>query len=87
MAKSIKNDPTKAGALAGRKHMFGNLSRFAVAPVHTRFDAVQWFVWDANRIDPVTGKPDVIRQFDDASDASMFVLMIKDGKLPRDIAA
>ena len=33
---------------AARKQFFGQSSRFAVAPVHTRFDAVEWFVWDAS---------------------------------------
>lgn len=58
-----KNDPTKRGQLAARKRLFGDLSRYAVAPVHTRFDAVQWFVWDAdNAWMDETGKPGVIRQ-------------------------
>lgn len=45
--KVQKNDPARAGQLASRKLIFGDLSRYAVAAVHTRFDAVQWFVWDA----------------------------------------
>lgn len=53
------NDPAKRGALAGRK-ITGEGSRFAVAPVHTRFDAVQWFVWDAD-VDEGDG-PVVVRQ-------------------------
>lgn len=81
--KTIKNNPNLKGRLAARKHLFGECSRFAIAPVHTRFDAVQWFVWDAHRLD-TDGKPDVIRQFDNSSDAAMFVLMIKDGHLPKD---
>lgn len=43
----ISNDPSKKGQLAARKQFFGGYRRFAVAPVHTRFDAVEWFVWDA----------------------------------------
>ena len=62
MSKSPRNDPSKAGALAGRKVLFGDYSRFAVAPVHTRSDAVEWFVWDAYVTDEVTGLPAVVRQ-------------------------
>lgn len=62
---TYRNDPTKAGQLAARKRLFGDCSRFAVAPVHTRFDAVTWFVWDAEHpwVDG-DGKPGVIRQAD-----------------------
>ena len=52
------NNPDKKGSLAGRKVLFGEYSRYAVAPIHTRFDAVEWFVWDAS----VNGTPEVIRQ-------------------------
>jgi len=63
MSKSPKNDPTKAGCLAGRKETFGPLNRYAVAPVHTRFDAVEWFVWDAEgELSRMTATPPVIRQ-------------------------
>jgi len=58
----INNNPKLAGQLAAKKELFGGHSRFAIAPIHTRFDAVEWFVWDAEKIDPVTGGPDVIRQ-------------------------
>jgi hypothetical protein len=57
------NDPSKKGQLACRKKTFGDYSRYAVAPVHTRFDALSWFVWDAELPDE-TGKPSVIRQAD-----------------------
>ena len=60
--KNITNNPNLAGQLAARKELFGDYSRYAVAPIHTRFDAVEWFVWDADIIDPLTNKPDVIRQ-------------------------
>lgn len=60
--KVQKNDPARKGELAGRKMLF-NGSRYAVAPVHTRFDAVQWFVWDAEAIEiPDGAKTIVIRQ-------------------------
>jgi hypothetical protein len=68
MSKAIKfkrayiNNPARKGELADRKHLFGDCSRYAVAPVHTRFDAVQWFVWDAEITCRETGLPEVIRQ-------------------------
>jgi hypothetical protein len=55
------NNPRKAGQLASDKKIFGQNSRYAVAAVHTRFDAVQWFVWDAERLDELD-IPSVIRQ-------------------------
>jgi hypothetical protein len=62
-ASSYKNNPAKRGQLAARKRFFGDCSRYAVAPVHTRFDAVEWFVWDCEHewID-ASGRPGVIRQ-------------------------
>lgn len=56
------NDPAKAGQLAAGKVLLPSGSRYAVAPVHTRFDAVQWFTWDAEQVDPVTDGPAVVRQ-------------------------
>jgi hypothetical protein len=67
--KVVMNDSSKAGQLASRKETFGDHSRFAVAPVHTRFDRVSWFVWDANLVDDVTGGPSVIRQAETREDA------------------
>jgi hypothetical protein len=64
----ITNDPARKGELAARKQLFGGNSRYAVAPVHTRFDAVQWFVWDAETLDD-TGLPAVIRQADSLDEA------------------
>lgn len=56
------NNPNQAGSLAAPKQTFGPFGRYAVAPVHTRFDYLEWFVWDAEVIDDVTGKPVVICQ-------------------------
>lgn len=56
------NDPSKKGKLAARKQLFGDNKRYAVAPLHTRFDAIEWFVWDANVYADETGMPEVIRQ-------------------------
>lgn len=58
---TCRNDPARKGQLAAPKRLFGDNSRYAVAPVHTRFDAVWWFVWDAETLDPVDGGPEVIR--------------------------
>jgi hypothetical protein len=65
---SFKNDPSKSGAFAARKRLFGENSRYAIAPIHTRFGAVQWFVWDAEY--PNCGfTAEVIRQEDCLEDA------------------
>ena len=45
------NNPAQKGQLASRKVCFGDCSRYAVAAVHTRFEAVEWFVWDAEHPD------------------------------------
>lgn len=59
----MKNDQQRAGELAGDKAIFGPRDRYAVAPVFTRFKAVEWFVWDAERPDPSRADlPSVIRQ-------------------------
>lgn len=58
----MQNDPSLAGQLAAPKHYFGGNARYAVAPVHTWFAAVEWFVWDAETPDPMTGLASVIRQ-------------------------
>jgi hypothetical protein len=41
------NNPNLKGERASRKCVFGECSRFAVYASHTRFDAVEWFVTDA----------------------------------------
>ena len=42
-----QNKPELNGSPAAPKEYFGDWNRYAIAPVHTRFDAVMWFVWDA----------------------------------------
>lgn len=59
--KVSSNNANMKGSLAGRKVLFGDCSRYAVAPIHTRFDEVEWFVWDADKLDNL-GIPEVIRQ-------------------------
>lgn len=43
---TIQNNPLLKGQPAAPKQFWDD-HRFAVAPVHTRFDRVAWFVWDA----------------------------------------
>ena len=62
------NRPADAGKLAHHKLLFGEANRYAIAPVHTRFDAVQWFVWDAETPD-LDGNPTIIRQNNKFEDA------------------
>lgn len=57
----LRNDPARAGQLAHCGELFGEFSRYRVAPVHTRFDALQWWVWDVLTPDE-DGRPSVIRQ-------------------------
>jgi hypothetical protein len=58
-----KNDARFAGRLASDKVLFGECSRYALYAVHTRGDAVQWFVADAESPDH-TGLPQIVRQAD-----------------------
>ena len=67
--KCSENDPRQAGKLASSKVLFGEASRYAVFAVHTRFDAVEWFVTDAETVDEVTDGPAVVRQADRFEDA------------------
>ena len=75
---TIANDPIRKGQLAAPKMLFGPKSspfRYAVAPAHSRFDAIAWFVWDCETpdrtdYDPVMGyAPGVIRIKDTYEDA------------------
>lgn len=43
------NDPSRRGQLAGQPVRFGAFRRFRIEPVHTRFDSVSWFGYDAER--------------------------------------
>lgn len=56
------NNPALKGSPAARKQRFGERGRYAVAPVHTRFDAVEWFVWDAEHPLSDLSHAEVIRQ-------------------------
>lgn len=59
---SLQNDPAKAGQVANQPQTFGQFARYSVYAVHTRFDAVCWFVADAETCDEMTGFPAIIRQ-------------------------
>jgi len=52
---TLTNNPMLRGSPAAPKQFFGEFDRFAVAPIHTRFDAIEWVVWDAEIIDAATG--------------------------------
>ena len=56
------NNPMLRGSLAAPKQRFGDHGRYAVAPIHTRFDAVEWFVWDAEHELSTMSRAEVIRQ-------------------------
>lgn len=64
-----KNNSRRAGQPASAKLLFGEFSRFAVFAVHTRFDAVEWFVTDAETVDPVTNMHAIVAQDNDPSKA------------------
>ena len=59
---SLRNDASRKGELAARKQFFGENGRYAVAPVYTRFDDVEWFVWDAEHPLSDLRHAEVIRQ-------------------------
>lgn len=56
------NNPALKGQPAARKQLFGPHGRYAVAPVHTRFEALEWFVWDAEHKLSTMSRAEVIRQ-------------------------
>jgi len=58
----IANDSAKRGQLAAPKVLFGECSRYAVAPIHTRFSTIVWFVWDAEHEYSSLKAAEIIRQ-------------------------
>ena len=48
---------------------FGPFSRFRLDTVRSRFGALHFMVFDAERIDPVTDRPACIRQADTEAEA------------------
>jgi len=71
--KKVRNNKRLAGQLAGKKEFFGKHNRFAIAPVHTRFDKVDWFCWDAEKLDEF-GLPEVIGQKDSYREVREFAI-------------
>lgn len=61
-ASSFINNPSLKGSLAAPKQRFGEAGRYAAAPIHTRFDEVEWFVWDAEHPASNMSRAEVIRQ-------------------------
>lgn len=59
----------RKGELATRKQFFGENRRYAVAPIHTRFDALEWFVWDAEHPLSDLNHAEVIRQAETLEEA------------------
>ena len=48
---SIVNNPALKGKRAGKTRFYGPHSRFALYPIHTRFERVAWVVADAETPD------------------------------------
>jgi len=65
----LTNNPMLRGSFAAPKQRFGDFGRYAIAPIHTRFDAVEWVVWDADIIDEATGLAAIIWQADTMDEA------------------
>jgi hypothetical protein len=63
----IINNPNLAGQQAGKAEFY-NLSRFKLYPIHTRFNAIQWFIADAEIEDDI-GHPAIVGQYDDKTEA------------------
>jgi hypothetical protein len=57
----LKNNHNLAGQPAAKK-LFSCDYRYALFPVHTRFDDCEWFITDAYSLDTITGKAGVIYQ-------------------------
>lgn len=55
------NDPTLRGQKAGEVETIGANNRYDLFPVHTRFDAVAWFIEDRETLDAM-GLADVVVQ-------------------------
>lgn len=66
---ALKNDSSRKGELAAPKQFFGENGRYAVAPVHTRFDTLEWFVWDAEHPLSDLHHAEVIRQAETMDEA------------------
>lgn len=77
--RRYENDPSKAGQRVRRNgYLFGydggSATRFCLFAIHTRFGGFEWFVQDAESLDPLTGLPAVIAQGPDARPVYMRAL-------------
>ena len=54
-------------AILSRETGLGAFSRYALVSMRTRFDTVEWFVTDVERICETTGNPEVAMQGDEAT--------------------
>ena len=62
------NDPARKGQGAATSQ-FSFDFRYRVQPIHTRFDRIEWFVWDAARAPVFGDEPPVIRQTETLEEA------------------
>ncbi|WP_439579346.1 hypothetical protein [Elioraea sp.] len=58
MRATIINNPALKGKRASKATFYGPFKRFALYPIHTRFDAVAWVVSDAETVD-TDGLPEI----------------------------
>ena len=78
------NDPARAGQRVRRQGWLfgfdgGSSTRFCIFAIHTRFNAFEWIVQDAEHLDDLTGLPSVIAQEACAHTAYMRAI---EGSLP-----
>ena len=66
---SLVNVHALKGERATHKLFCGKSRRYAVAPIHTRFDALEWFVWDAEHPLSDLNHAEVIRQAETLEEA------------------
>lgn len=62
------NNPTLRGQKAGEVETIGANNRYDLFPVHTRFDAVAWFIEDRETLDAY-GLAEVVVQADSRREA------------------
>ena len=67
--KIAPNNPALKGTLAGKKLLFGPHSRFAIAPIHTRFDAIAWAIYDAQSEGATMSEAELICACNDTREA------------------
>lgn len=78
---TIPNDNSAPGTPALPKQYFGKNSRYAIAPVNTRFGDVAWFIWDAETTDQETERAAVLFQYSTREDAFETAERLDEGSL------